>query len=266
MLRKVLIIIGLLLAVVLAIAVYVVTNIDMVVKSRIERTASRIAQVPVTVGSVDISLARGTATLTDLVVANPPGFSDGPAMRFDEISATVQITSGTITKISAISPFIRVEGPAGRTNIDVIRGNASPPGSGGAGGGGGSQNGTAATGESSGSTGADGQDTDRAETDDGTSRVYSIELVEIEQASAEVALDNMDAPVELTLERLVLRDLNGTRSQITRQILEQLTEKIMTSVRKRLTEVAGEALRSELELRARDLEEKARAKLRELLN
>ena len=215
--RKILIVLGILIGLVLAIAVYVVTNIVMTVKSRIERTGSRIAKVPVTVGEVDISVSRGTATIRDLVVANPPGFSDEPAMRFGEISALVEITSGTIGNITVTRPHIRVEGPARRTNLDVLRGNAaSPNGEAGSGGGAGSRTDASGGGASDDAQGdAASQDVEEQE----ARRIYTIERLEIDQASVQVALDTMDAPVELTLDNLVLRNLEGTRSQVARQIL-----------------------------------------------
>lgn len=256
--RKILLAVAIVLAVLLAIAVYYVINVDSVVHSRIERTGSRIAGVPVTVGSVDISLARGTATITDLTIANPPGFSEAPAIHFDEISATVKVVSGVITRVYAGQPSIRVEGTPDRTNIDVLRGNAAPE--------------PAPDGESSGSTaGTTTQPTtgERAgEADAGEdepSSTYVIERIEISQANAVVELEGMDEPESLDIEELVFTELSGTRSQITRQILRQLTDDIMAAVERRVLEAAAGAAREELEQRADELEEKARSKLEELL-
>ncbi len=260
--RKILLAIAVVLAALLGIAAYFALNLDSVVHSRIERTGSRIAGVPVTVGSVEISLARGTATITDLAVANPPGFSDEPAIRFDEISASIRVVSGVITEVYAGRPSIRVEGEPRRTNLDVLRGNAAPDSA--------SDNTATAgtgtgTGAATGSTGGEQDRTDAGVDDEESSDTYEIERVEISEASVLVDLEGMNEPEQLEIDELVFTDLSGTRSRITRQILRQLTDDVMAAVERRVVEAAGEAAREEIEKRADELKEKARSKLEELL-
>lgn len=268
--RKFLIAIAGLVVVLAAVAVYFVVNIDMVVKSRIERTGSRIAQVPVTVGSVDISLASRTATLTDLVIANPPGFSVEPAVRLGSIVATIDVGDGSITNVRATEPSIRVEGPAGRTNIDVLRGNArasagpaSGPGgsAGGAAGGAGSGD----TQPTAGSPGNGEAAEEDGEDEEDASETYVIHAIEIERPRATVHLEGMDEAVALDIDRLEFRDLAGTRSEIARQLLDQLTADVKSEVRARMGEVAAEAIRAELEMRSEELKGRARDALNRLL-
>jgi hypothetical protein len=263
-LRRILIVLGLLVAVVLAVAIYLVVNIDSVVQSRIERTGTRVAGVPVTVGAVEISLSSGTATVTDLSIANPPGFSEQPAIHFGQISASVNVATGVITRVLAARPLIRVEGAPERTNIDVLRGKADTAKSTGQASGTG-QSGSGESGdttaESTGQSGASGQDDDEESSD-----TYEIRLIEIEQAALLVDLEGLDSPTQLDVERFAFTDLQGTRSVITRQLLDQLTVAIMDAVRERLLEIAGEALRSELESRADELEAKARERLKDLFD
>ena len=268
--RKFLIAIAGLVVVLAAVAVYFVVNIDMVVKSRIERTGSRIAQVPVTVGSVDISLASRTATLNDLVIANPPGFSVEPAVRLGSIVATIDVGDGSITNVRATEPSIRVEGPAGRTNIDVLRGNArasagpaSGPGgsAGGAAGGAGSGD----TQPTAGSPGNGEAAEEDGEDEEDASETYVIHAIEIERPRATVHLEGMDEAVALDIDRLEFRDLAGTRSEIARQLLDQLTADVKSEVRARMGEVAAEAIRAELEMRSEELKGRARDALNRLL-
>lgn len=268
--RKFLIAIAGLVVVLAAVAVYFVVNIDMVVKSRIERTGSRIAQVPVTVGSVDISLASRTATLTDLVIANPPGFSEQPAIRLGSITATIDVGDGSITSVRATEPSIRVEGPAKRTNIDVLRGNAKasaePVGQDGTSGGGAA--GSAGSGDTQPTSGpsGDGESAEKGgEDEENSSATYVIHAIEIERPRASVHLDGMDEAVALDMERLEFRDLAGTRSDIARQLLDQLTADIKREVRARMGEVAAEAIRAELEMRSEELKGRARDALNRLL-
>lgn len=260
--RKILLVIAVVLAALLAVAAYLALNLDAVVHSRIERTGSRIAGVPVTVGSVEISLARGTATITDLTVANPPGFSDEPAMRFGEISATIKVVSGVITRVYAGRPVIRVEGEPRRTNLDVLRGNAAPDS---APGGTATDSGGTGSGANTTSTGGGQDRSDSGAEDEESSDTYEIERVEISQASVLVDLEGMNEPEQLDIDELVFTDLSGTRSRITRQILRQLTDDVMAAVERRVVEAAGEAAREEIEKRADELKERARSKLEELL-
>lgn len=263
--RKILFLLGGLVVLLLAVAIYFVVNLDAVVKSRIERTGTRIAEVPVTVGSVDISLAKGTATVRDLRIANPPGFSAEPAMHFAEISAEVDISTLDISRVTTRSPVIRVEGTPERTNIDVLRRTVAPP-----------RRSSAVSDEDDDTerqprvADTEGGDDSAAEADEEDAEesptTYRIHLLEIEQAGAVVDLEGMDSPVELTIDRLAFSDLAGTRSDITRKVLEQLTERIMEAVRERLTDVAREAVRTELERRADELEQKAREKLKSLFD
>ncbi len=263
--RKILIGLGILLVILLSIGVYLVTNIDSIVKSRIERTGSRIAGVPVSVGAVNISLSKGTATLTDLTVANAPGFSDKPSMNFAEISVSIDVTSGVIRRVYSSQPTILVEGPALSTNIDVLRKNV-----------------IAATSDSNTNNGqddmsgqSDGEDgKDEAKTDSRSpdaeekepSMIFTIDLIEIEQAGVGLQLEELDKPLQLTLDQLQLNNLSGTRSEITRQILDQLTDKILTAVHEQLKDVAKETIRSELKKQVKELDSKALKELKGLFN
>ncbi len=263
--RRILIVIAILLATLLAVAAYLVMNIDSVVHSRIERTGSRVAGVPVGIGSVDISLTNGTASLTDLVVANPPGFSDQPAVRFDEISVAIEVTTGTITRVHAGRPTIRVEGTPERTNIDVLRENAAPASTGGTGTRSRDDEASGGDADTNADTGTGGSAEPTGDEDDVSSPTYTIERVEISQASVLVDLDGMDEPESLTIDEFVFTDLEGTRTEIARQMFRQLTDAVRSVVRERLRDAAVEAARAELERRADELKDKARAKLKELL-
>ncbi len=259
--RKILIILGIALAVLLAVAAYLVMNIDSVVHSRIERTGSRIAGVPVTVGSVEISLARGSATITDLAMANPPGFSEHPAIAFDEIRASIRL-NGDVTLVHAGGPSIRVEGSAQRTNIDVLRGNVAPAEESA----GGAQTETGGADAGGGQAGGSGGESGAEAGEDEPSRNYVIERIEIVNASAHIDLDELDQPQDLVLDELVFTNLSGSRSDITRQLLRQLTAAINQAVRGRLREAAAEAVRAELNERSGELKERARNELKKLFD
>ncbi len=117
--------------VVVAVLLYVTASLDSLVKQGIETYGSRIAGVPVRVGSVEISLSSGRGTLRELSISNPEGFSKGDALRLGEI--TLDIELGSLTKeplviqtVKILAPEVNAEVSAsGSTNIDALRRNIS---------------------------------------------------------------------------------------------------------------------------------------------
>ncbi len=123
---------GVVLAVVVVLAVglwLLADNLDGIVAGAIERYGSEITGTGVTVGAVSIDLSAGRATITNLRVANPEGFSDRDAFSLQEI--TVQIDPGSVRSEPHRLPQVRVAAPVvlyevdaeARRNLDVIRGN-----------------------------------------------------------------------------------------------------------------------------------------------
>lgn len=251
--------------------IVLIFNLDNLVKNRIERVGSRVAGVPVVVGDVDISLFESKMIIRNLVVANPPEFSESPAMRFSTIELDVDLGSTVVHRVYTDEPAIRVEGTVQRTNMDVLKNNATRPDQ---------PVGANASGAieirgvSSNQPGPEKDKSKKAGKDkesgsagpgDDEPTIYTINRIELEQARAHVELREMSKPVQLELNRLELVSLHGSRSEITRQIIDQLTGRILVEVEARLTEVAVEAAKAELQRQAVKLGEKARVKLLEML-
>lgn len=96
---------------------FVLTSVDSIVKTAIERYGSAALETQVTVESVQISLKDGRGTLRGLHVANPPGFSGEPAVILDEL--TVQIEIGSIGGNPVVLPQVRVISPAVTLEINA---------------------------------------------------------------------------------------------------------------------------------------------------
>ena len=117
--------------VVVAVLLYVTASLDSLVKQGIETYGSRIAGVPVRVGSVEISLSSGRGTLRELSISNPEGFSNGAALRLGEITLDIELSSLTqeplvIQAVKILAPEVNAEVSAsGSTNIDELRRNIS---------------------------------------------------------------------------------------------------------------------------------------------
>lgn len=115
-------------------AIYVLTNLDSIVKAAIEKYGSEAVKTHVRVSSVRIQLKDGEGTLRGLTVANPSGFSFPSIITLDDISVRIDIRSRAGTPvvidrvlISAPEVFYELK-EDGTTNVDVLKKNLAPAG------------------------------------------------------------------------------------------------------------------------------------------
>ncbi len=109
--------------------IYVLTNIDSIVKAAIEKYGSEATKTAVRVSSVKIKLADGEGGLRGLTIADPPGFSFPSIMTLDDIS--VRIAVKTITGTPIVIDTVLISGPEvfyemkedAVSNVDVLRKN-----------------------------------------------------------------------------------------------------------------------------------------------
>lgn len=199
---------------------YLFHNLDRLVAHVIETSGSGMTGTAVRVEGVNVSLADGRATLTGLTVANPPGYSDEPAVSLGEISARVDYGTGTIAEIVARAPVIRVETRGGSTNLSDIQAHARQQSGDGAGGSG----------------------------QGGEPRRYTIGLIEIRDARAIVVSGHAGDPREIAIGDLRFRDLSGTSDEIAAGIVRQLTARVLEkAARSAVRDRLGERLGRELE-------------------
>jgi hypothetical protein len=85
-------IVAIMLLIVIGVFVYVGYNTNAIVKNAIETIGSTYLGAPVRVGKVDISLADGKGTLSELEVGNPPGYAGPFALRVGTISVGLDVT------------------------------------------------------------------------------------------------------------------------------------------------------------------------------
>ncbi len=106
-------------------AVFVLSNLNSLVKTAIETYGSEAVGSQVSVGSVDINLTEGSAAIYDFSIANPPGFSDQMMLSFAEVSVDIDVSTVNsemigIDSIVAREPFVLYERANGTTNIDTV--------------------------------------------------------------------------------------------------------------------------------------------------
>ncbi len=131
------IIISIIAALVLFIAgsvIYVLTNIDSIVKAAIEKYGSEATKTAVRVSSVKIKLTDGEGGLRGLTIADPPGFSFPSIISLGEVSLRIAVKS--ITQTPVVIDNVLISGPEvfyemkedASSNVDALRKNlASGP-------------------------------------------------------------------------------------------------------------------------------------------
>jgi hypothetical protein len=115
-------------------AVYVLTNLNSIVKAAIEKYGSQATKTAVRVSSVKIKLGNGEGAVLGLKVGNPPGFSFPSIITLDNIAVQIEVNSVTSTPI--IIDNILISGPEvfyemkenGTANVDVLKKNLTSSG------------------------------------------------------------------------------------------------------------------------------------------
>lgn len=116
-----------LLVILVGTAIYVVTSLDSLVASAIEQLGSQATETPVSVSAVDIDLKSGQASISELSVGNPAGFTAPHAFTLGGVSARIDLNS--ITQDPIVIEEIRVQSPrvvyeinkAGKSNIAALQ-------------------------------------------------------------------------------------------------------------------------------------------------
>jgi hypothetical protein len=107
------------------IGVYLLKNLDSIVKDTIERTGTDLTGTRVTLDTVKLDLASGRGALTGLVIANPAGFSGDYAFSLDSVVVAVEPASLTtpvieIRELSIEGARLIAEQKGTSTNLDQI--------------------------------------------------------------------------------------------------------------------------------------------------
>lgn len=120
---------------------YLLHNLDAIVKAAIEREGSAITGTAVSVGSVEIALTEGRGTIRNLRIANPPGFETPDAFSLGEITLAIDPKSVTsqpivVNTVTIDSPTVVFElDDKARANLQVIQEHVTAATTGGGGGG-----------------------------------------------------------------------------------------------------------------------------------
>ena len=120
---------GLVVVVIVAAVVFLISNVDALIKAAIEEGGSRITGTQVTLREVEISTS-GEGSLRGFRMGNPKGFKTPSAVELGEVSIKLNLSSVTgdvvlIREIVIAAPQITYELGAGGSNLDAIRKNVA---------------------------------------------------------------------------------------------------------------------------------------------
>jgi hypothetical protein len=127
--KKVLIGLGVLVVLVGIVLWRVYANLDKIVAKVIEDAGTEVTQTAVKVGGVELDLLNGKAGLSQLSVANPPGFSSPEIFSLELVSVAIDVKSVSsnpiiIDDIVVKQPRVAYEmNQQGISNLDVLKKN-----------------------------------------------------------------------------------------------------------------------------------------------
>lgn len=216
-------IIGVLVVLVLAIGgagFYLLQNIDGIVKQLIEEIGTETLGSKVSVAEVKVKLTEGSASVSGLTVANPPGFSAEPVFSLGNIKVAIDTGSITgpvyvINEISVSGVNVIAEQKGVTTNVQTLL------------------DGMPETEAGSGEAGADAS---------GSDVLLSIAEVNFADGSMELRSDQFENQT-VDLKRLNLRNLgtpeNGlTPEQVGAEVAIQLVDQISVAVQDAIAQYA----------------------------
>jgi hypothetical protein len=213
MLKKLLIALVLLVAVVAAALFWLSGNMDALVKSAIESYGSDMTQAKVSVGAVNISASNGKGTISNLTVGNPAGFKTTHALKVGQIEVEVDIASLTkdvvlVRRIAILAPDVIYEKDETLTNFDAI-----------------SQHIASATGAS------------QSKGDKKTGKKLMVELLTVQNAKAQASAAFMNGKtVSVSLPDITLKNIGRAKGGVT---AGELGQEITAALKAKLSVAAS---------------------------
>ena len=207
--KKILIGICIVVAIIVGIVIYTLTNIDSIVKSVIENAGTKATGTQVTVTGVKISISEGKATIKGLEIANPGGFTDNSMISFGEITAQVDYKTGAIKNIHIGSPHFLFEQKGTETNFGVIKQNLSD--------------------KSNEKITEENNKKPTGKSESKEAKTYQVDAFSINNAQVTATSSDTGKTAKLKIAKIKFDSLKGTPEEICQQIVVQLTTQIIQS-------------------------------------
>ncbi|MBO6556088.1 MAG: hypothetical protein JJ934_11770 [Pseudomonadales bacterium] len=236
------VVIGVVVFLVLAMAgagIFLLQNLDGIVKDLIEDIGTDVVGQKVSVADVKVSLGEGSASISGLTVANPPGFSSEPVFSLGNIKVAIDTGSITgpvyvINEISVSDVSVLAEQKGMSTNVQALL-DGMPQ----------SEAGEASTSEA----GA------------GSDVLLAIDQVNFANGNMELRSDQFENQ-KVELKRLNLRNLgtpeNGLTpeevgAEVANQLVDQITDAVTDAIAQYARKEAEKAVKAKLGEKLGDL-------------
>jgi len=99
---------------------FVSYRLDSMIETRIEQAGSRSFGSRVSVGAVKTNIRDGSLEISEITVANPPGYRNPTAFSLNNIEAAVDYGSRDIKRLVIDRPEIVIEELGGKTNFEQM--------------------------------------------------------------------------------------------------------------------------------------------------
>lgn len=99
---------------------FVSYRLDSLIETRIEQAGSASFGSRVSVGAVTTNIRDGSLQISNITVANPPGFKSPNAFSLDSIQAAVDYANFDIQRVVIDKPSIVIEEIGGKTNFEQM--------------------------------------------------------------------------------------------------------------------------------------------------
>ena len=99
---------------------FVTYRMDALIEKQIETAGSTSLGTRVSVGTVKTNIRDGSLTISDVTVANPPGFKNANAFTLNGIEAAVDYSNLEIRRVIIENPEIVIEEMGGETNFSKM--------------------------------------------------------------------------------------------------------------------------------------------------
>jgi hypothetical protein len=219
---------------------YVFSNLDAIVKLAIEKYGSEAIKTAVRVDKVRINLQEGSASISGLTIANPPGFAAPYAFSLGDISVGIDINSLTgdvivIREIGIAAPQIFFEINADKkANLDVLSNNLP----------------------------ASTEPAPESEEKSGAEPKLIIRKASLNGAELQANVVPLNKEYQLKLPTITMNNLGGKKgappAKIAQQMLDQLLDQVKAEIKK---QGIGAELQQKLNAKKQEIKTEADAKV-----
>jgi hypothetical protein len=184
---------------------FVFFKMDAMIEKTIETHASASLGTMVTVGGVKSDIKGGSLSISNITIANPPGFKNKNAFSLNDIEAAIDYANFDIKRIVINNPEITVEELGGKTNFDQIM---------------------AALNESSSSSESEPEPASEGAEGEKEEQIYVIHHFRMNESRASFESESLDRYSDLKVDAIELSNIKGTRTEVGKIIASKIVSEI----------------------------------------